>query len=408
MSRFRVVLMMAWLLLTGSGCMSDSGGVEAVVVRDSAGITIVENSSPGWEAGHRWRLSGEPSLTIGAVDGDDPAYQFSMIAGITRLSDGRIAVLDYASRNLRYFDAEGKHALTVGRAGQGPGEFRSPQGLLRINGDTIVVDDPARPRRRLFFGADGAFIREEAFDFERFRAMGPWAECQSPLLSDGSVLQCKPEDPGGGRVSPGPGHLRRFKRLVRVTWSLDSIAPLGLDGGIEQWGIRVGDRMQFLIHPFHARSVAAAGRDPLRIALVTNPEYSIEIWRPNGELEQIIRRLPILRSPTEAERSYVRENAAAWAGDIASRAIAEISEPEFVPAAISMLFDKSGNLWVARHQVDWTQQRDWDIFDSQGHYLGGFTFPENFMPQEIGEDYVLGAVRSDLDVPFVQVWGLYK
>jgi len=70
-------------------------------VRDSAGIAIVENHTPLWTETERWRLSDEPVLQIGAVDGDD-AYLFSQITGALRLSDGRIVVANGASRELRH------------------------------------------------------------------------------------------------------------------------------------------------------------------------------------------------------------------------------------------------------------------------------------------------------------------
>jgi hypothetical protein len=117
----------------------------------------------------------------------------------------------------------------------------------------------------------------------------------------------------------------------------------------------------------------------------------------------------VLRPPTAAEQAYVRENVQGWAGEeLASRALTEVDEPNFVPAVMGMLFDTLGNLWVARFQVDYTQTPDFDIFDAEGVYLGGFRFPDNFMPREIGADYVLGILRSDLDVPKIQVWGLQR
>jgi len=39
-------------------------------VRDSAGITIVENQAPGPASRLAWQMSANPTLSIGTVDGD--------------------------------------------------------------------------------------------------------------------------------------------------------------------------------------------------------------------------------------------------------------------------------------------------------------------------------------------------
>jgi hypothetical protein len=60
------------------------GGAEetphGAVVRDSAGIVIVESYSPQWRDGGGWSLSREPLVQIGSVEGA-PEYQFSRIEG---------------------------------------------------------------------------------------------------------------------------------------------------------------------------------------------------------------------------------------------------------------------------------------------------------------------------------------
>jgi hypothetical protein len=42
-----------------------------VVVRDSAGITIVENHAAAWTDGNTWILAAEPLLSVGVLDGPE-------------------------------------------------------------------------------------------------------------------------------------------------------------------------------------------------------------------------------------------------------------------------------------------------------------------------------------------------
>ncbi len=123
-------------IVVGACTSADRPSTEAVT-RDSAGIAIVENVavSRGTAA---WRFVEPPVVELGVLEGQ-PAHQFSQVVGATRLSDGRIAVADGGSKELRFFDTNGRHLVSVGGPGEGPGEFRFLYSLDRLPGDTLIV-----------------------------------------------------------------------------------------------------------------------------------------------------------------------------------------------------------------------------------------------------------------------------
>ncbi len=86
-------------------CTPDGASDLEIVRRDSAGIVIVENilSAPIETGG--WAISEGPVLSIGTVEGEDP-YQLYGVAGAHRLEDGRIAVVNAGSREVRIFESE--------------------------------------------------------------------------------------------------------------------------------------------------------------------------------------------------------------------------------------------------------------------------------------------------------------
>ena len=109
------------------------------MVRDSAGIRIIENARPPEGSRLRWRVGPEPAVTIGAADGEEP-YLFQHAIGATRLSDGRIVVADYGSMELRIFDgASGTHLTTLGGVGEGPGEYGGLMDVERLPNDSIMA-----------------------------------------------------------------------------------------------------------------------------------------------------------------------------------------------------------------------------------------------------------------------------
>jgi hypothetical protein len=128
------------VVVLGCGESSMSAAVWDGVVRDSAGIEVVENfGTPLWREGERWQFT--EILRIGTVEGE-PEYEFGRITGMTVLADRRVAVADAMSHNLRFYSADGVYEQTVGTQGQGPGEFGDgPLGLLHGPGDTLLVQD---------------------------------------------------------------------------------------------------------------------------------------------------------------------------------------------------------------------------------------------------------------------------
>src|SRR5688500_13820215 len=119
------------------GTLIPPGAVHGQTVRDSAGIRIIENRGPLWTASNAWRFSPTPLVQIGAVEGDSTLL-LNQTRNATRLSDGRIVVAQ--TSELRIFSPSGRYLQTIGRRGQGPGEFQfGISGVVALAGDSIAV-----------------------------------------------------------------------------------------------------------------------------------------------------------------------------------------------------------------------------------------------------------------------------
>lgn len=87
-------------------------------------------------------LQLEEILSIGSLSGEHDA--FGRLGDIALDSHGRILVADRQGPHFKVFDPSGTYLATVGRRGEGPGEFASPSGISVGPGDSIFVGDTER------------------------------------------------------------------------------------------------------------------------------------------------------------------------------------------------------------------------------------------------------------------------
>lgn len=116
-------------------------------------IVLLVRPGSAFEEKARVRVVLEEELSIGGLDED----VLCMWAGIAVDESGRIFVSDMMEHTLKAFDSSGRLLKTVGRRGQGPGEFNHPLALTR-SGDHIYVLEQNR-RGIQVFDRDLKFIR---------------------------------------------------------------------------------------------------------------------------------------------------------------------------------------------------------------------------------------------------------
>ena len=147
------------LLLLAAGCGGedfDSARWGGTIETLASGVIRVVNPAEGlWEVGEPWRLL--PELVLGEIEGAE-AEVFASISGLAVDDAGRIYVLDRQANELRIFSPEGGHIRSVGRPGEGPGEYASANGLAWLAPDTLVVIDQ-RGNRYSVLTSDGEYVR---------------------------------------------------------------------------------------------------------------------------------------------------------------------------------------------------------------------------------------------------------
>jgi hypothetical protein len=124
-----------------SACGDTGGKAAQISVRDSAGIEIVESTPGSRETAKPLVIDTVPLFDIGA-DPSDPNQEFSSPSNPMRLADGRIAVAEPGAQEIRFFDSRGVWRRSVGRKGQGPGEFSDLRQLFLGPSDSLYAYEP--------------------------------------------------------------------------------------------------------------------------------------------------------------------------------------------------------------------------------------------------------------------------
>jgi hypothetical protein len=104
-----------------------------------------------------WRTAAQPSATIGGR-GAEPAADINRVSSAHRIGAG-LVVANADPMELRLYNAQGKLIRTIGRGGEGPGEFRTGVQVDPWRGDSILAYNGGNARWSLF-RADGTLVRE--------------------------------------------------------------------------------------------------------------------------------------------------------------------------------------------------------------------------------------------------------
>ncbi len=380
--------------LMAAACSPDGPPEPSFAVSDSAGVEVVTTARPPWDdSGTPWRLSLE--VEIGELDGAEP-YLFGDPVGAVRLDDGRIAVADAQSADIRFFSGSGEFLRRFGRRGEGPGEFASFSWLARCGAGLLTYD--WQQRRVTKLSPDGTV--GDTFPLTTPEAGSP--PYRARCLPDGSILAV-----GWGELQrPPPGQEFHFHRQTAELWRLflpgDSTITLGTYISSERLAYRTGSGP----HPF-SRSVAFAGTDD-RLYIGGAERLQVEVRTPEGSLMKLYRGPDADLVIDDAFVSFYRGTELSSA-DSSRRALVEAAEyvmPDRYPAYVELLADPLGYVWVERFTLPWDPGRRWGIFDPDGLFLGHLDVPADFQVTEVSEHHLVGIARDELGVGRVRVYRL--
>lgn len=382
--------------MLAAACGDAPEGADGVVVRDSAGIGIVENPGDVWSAEARWRLSAEPDLAIGVAEGDEP-YLLDGVRGVLPLGDGRIVVANGGDKTLRWYDGRGVFLFRRGGAGDGPGEFSRLGSITLGAADTVIAVDWSA-RRLTTYTADGELGGTKPIT----GITGPPGAVYR--LADGSFVMGVS---GFSTAQLGselePGVVRVPSPLLRLAADGSRADTVGMFPGQEIEISGSGDGLRIGYARLGKSLSYAVDRD--RIYIGTADRFVIDVLSADGERLRSIRApdVDVTVGPAyeDAYLDFMRarlEGVPPEQRAEAERTIADVDLPETAPAYATFLVDSDGDLWVAEYRFDLASPERWAVFDPSGRLVTTVVVPSGFRVMAATHGRVLGRATDDLGV----------
>ena len=407
--RSRLLLLLTATATLGlAACGTDKGPAPAgpeVVVETIGDTTVVRTVS-----GSVWGAEATlvPEISVGEVDGAEE-YLFGSISSIAVNDNRDLYVLDGQAQHVRVFDSAGAYVETLGRRGEGPGEFRYAEAIALLPDGRLVVRD-SRNHRISVFGPGPGQTDQWGFDAGNSGSNYPlhtdvhgrtylntrdlsstdWARHIIVIGPDGTHLDTLPEP-----SSP-------YEPPVVV-------AEGEVEGGFGSY------RVPAPFAPSFQWTIHASGR------FVTGlpADYRIELARDDGILgiERTTDPAPVHDDEGAQRRESVerrlQSNIPGWTWD-------GPSIPEHKPFYHQLLAGRDGRIWVElwteasrveneeydpddprSAPVSWVEPLRYDVFESDGTYLGAVVPPDeftSFVQPVFDGDQVWGVTRDELGV----------
>lgn len=348
-------------------------------------------------------ISG-PALSIGGGSGG-PAYEFSMIAGVTRLPDGRWAVGNLTTSEIRVYSSAGRFEKSMGRKGRGPGEFPFLWQLWRV-GDTLIGADGAGLSQ--VFAADGTYLRS----LPRPSAAGRPVE-RFGYLGDGSYV--------GGYLEPTdeiPGD-RSTRWITLVRGQGEDVAPLqryrarelARKGKGEPIPLVYGPRIEVAVL---GRHYCAGFSDTFLIDCYTGDGKPVVSVRMEGARPPRVTARDRQVYFDGVDKGNPGPRGAKYREEV--RAVTEFAAA--FPAFGRLVPSTSEELWVGPLvPADATVgsfnpvpegPTTWFVFNMAGRWVGRVELPARFRLMEAGADYVAGVAQDADEMERVVVYALSR
>jgi hypothetical protein len=390
MTHARIVGPLALFAMGASGCEAGTTATpEGFLLGDSAGVEIARNLQAK-ELIPRVHLGGDPLLRLGGDEEGQPDF-FSQINSVHLDPRGNLWVADLLTSELRVFSIPaGEHLFTVGRRGEGPGEFMLPA-PVGFDADGAWVWDQQLGRLTRF-RLDGQFI-----DVQRVVHRGEVVPRLLLRTGDGAFLGRLPE------AYPGPASDGMLLQDTVRVWRFEDFETdpsLVAQREGSTWVYAHG--MQVPV-PFTADSHLAV-KGNLVVFTAPSGDPVLEVVE-EGSLRRRIEveraRIPVTREAVDGVLGGPRLSE--QMAEVIRERSAELPVPDLVPTWEWLRISPTGHIFALHHGTLLSGEA-WDVFDPDGRLIALVTLDDQAHLMEVGDEHVVVMEMPEFRGPGVSVY----
>jgi len=367
-----------------------------------------ETPTPSLSISSNVEWTATQNLRIGSLD--DPASALTRVGGLAIDHEGRIYVSQPMDETIRVFDAEGQPVATIGRAGDGPGEFREVRGI-GIFSDTLYVSDPTAARVT-FFSLTGQVLETlhltpHGLSPEWFAVTPWWLAPDGTALSPAAFLP-----PTTGPDQDSRQLLVRIDRAgevldtaVIVDWpseeSIELRSPVG-SAVITQpfagsfWPIVAADGSRVAV----TRVLDTEGGDSSAFCATVLRSLRDTVWSNSYSYEPIPISASMVDSTVAARARRLNKEVFPNPDDAERQIRQGISVPDHLAPMSGGVFAEDGQLWLQREDIPGEDQR-WTVLDTAGIPVAQINLPRGLRVEVVRSDTLWGVEVDAFEVPYV-------
>jgi hypothetical protein len=299
-------------------------------------------------------------LTIGVAEGDDN-YMFGHSIAFNVDDLGNIYVTDWDSKQIRKFGSDGKHILTFGRAGQGPGEFQNP-GVVRFTRDGNLYISENFGNKIMFFDSNGVYKGQTNLPTDIYDI---WITPAGTYLG---TQQISPQYVGQGDIETSvalfSGSFQPILELFKQSFSFP-------DKALSQAQAHAEITSELLARP---AAIAVMGEEG-QVYFGRNDKYAIGVYTPDGtKLFTIARDVDPTKYEKDDKDYLLKEFAENMvsltkSGTLVKEYLRSIRFPRFKPFFQALVPIDEGRLAVVV-EAKANESSLLDLFDHAGRYMG--------------------------------------
>jgi hypothetical protein len=202
---------------------------------------------------------------------------FSIVSGLREMPDGRLMITDGISQVVAWVDLEAGTMEQIGKEGQGPREYRTPDALFPWPGDSTLLVDLGNGRLTVL-GPNGEFTRTMPIA----RQVGDLLVVVLPSAVDAEgLIYYQPLDMGGPDQGRGRPQVADSAAIARWDPRTDQVDTLGMVSLRERRTQTRGQNISIRLVPLTPEDAWSASPDG-RVAVARSPEYFMEWLTAEG------------------------------------------------------------------------------------------------------------------------------